>query len=523
MSEKPVLRTSDLRVVKTDPEAGVTDQPTTFEVFQPFGSRVGPNFPVEMLPNTLANYVNASVGSFQMNSSAIAPWILGAVSGSVARKFEVQAAPGWREPLAIFAVVALPSASRKSAAISAISAPLYDYEQEKQAETGNTSAADKTRLTILERRAKTAESKAAQADGVNDEDLVQEAIEAGQKLADAKREASRVFRLISSNTTPERLLTLVAESGGRLVMISDEGDEVFSASSRYASNGGENIDGLLKCESAGTLRVDRANGTQINQPSAQLAMILGIQPVTLDRIASNQEFSRRGLLGRLFIAVPESTVGTRLTRPKAIPSHIENAYHSIIRKLLEIDSELVIIDMDSEAMERLETFRVEIEQRLVGDLESIPSWAGKLAGRVAKIAGLLHCVESAERDLFPAHNPISLATLERAIPIGRWALEHALAAFSGNGPFIDRDLRCWQWIVNRDDAHAEFSERELWQAKKGSTGTISVMRDVRDVLNSLEERGYIGAIDEPVSDGRPGRKPSRRYLPNPEAINHNDG
>ncbi|NCE65327.1 DUF3987 domain-containing protein [Pseudoflavonifractor sp. 524-17] len=57
---------------------------------------------------------------------------LGILATAFQSKYEVEINPDWREPLCLYPVAVAPPGERKSAVISALSGPVYEYEAEQR-------------------------------------------------------------------------------------------------------------------------------------------------------------------------------------------------------------------------------------------------------------------------------------------------------------------------------------------------------------------------------------------------------
>ena len=89
-------------------------------------------------------------------------------------------------------------------------------------------------------------------------------------------EEMRAPRLWTSDSTPERLQSLLADHDERMALISDEGG-IFEIMAGLYSDGKANIDVFLQAHAGRSVRVDRGSRTvYLNKPS--LSFGLAIQP-----------------------------------------------------------------------------------------------------------------------------------------------------------------------------------------------------------------------------------------------------
>jgi replicative DNA helicase len=174
--------------------------------------------------------------------------------------------------------------------------------------------------------------------------------------------------------------------------------------------------------------------------------------------------------------------------------------------------ELLVLDLGEAAAALLRAFEAEVEPRLAadsGDLGHVADWASKLVGAVARIAGLLHLAEHLHSG-FAA--PVTAPTVEAAIAIGRYLIEHALAAFGLMGS--DQTLDDARYVLGRIERTTteRFTRRELFTALP--RGRFPKVDALDPALELLEAHGHIRRADQPAPKG-PGRPPSPAYEVNP--------
>jgi hypothetical protein len=128
-------------------------------------------------------------------------------------------------------------------------------------------------------------------------------------------------------------------------------------------------------------------------------------------------------------------------------------------------------------------------------------WGGKLVGAVARITGLLHMAEHAGSEA-PGDIPVSAATVERAVMVGKYLIEHAKAAFAemGANAVVANAKAVLRWIEHKE--LTSFTRRDLHQGMRGSFKRVL---EIDAPLAVLCERGFIRRRpDSPnSSSGRP--------------------
>lgn len=98
----------------------------------PFSNPNTPDFPVESLPGAVGAFVEQLAESTQTPEEMAGILSLGILATAFQSKYEVEITPDWREPLCLYPVAVAPPGERKSAVISALSGPVYEYEAEQR-------------------------------------------------------------------------------------------------------------------------------------------------------------------------------------------------------------------------------------------------------------------------------------------------------------------------------------------------------------------------------------------------------
>ena len=517
----------------------------------PLGEQVcSTPFPTESLPPTLRAWVEAEAIATQTPSDLPAVIALATISACVAKKFQVEIRRGWREPLNIYWLVAMDPGNRKTGVFDDAVAPLFRYENTSREQQAAAAEAARIRREIKERRLSRAMDKAART-GLPEDSRVAE--ELGVELR-SERVAVVPQRAVD-DVTSERLAAMLAEQGGRLAILSAEGGLFDTAGGRY-SKGIPNLDVYLKSHAGDDLRVDRMNRPPLHVRKPALTLGLAVQPEVIHELGRRRGFRGTGFLARFFYSLPQSLVGQRNVKAPTVPDDVAAAYDALCSSLLalpeqrERDGELIptLVHFDDEAQLIIEDFARQLEPRLGpgGDLAALADWANKLVGGIARLAGLLHFaggvnaaasrqdqsrsfgdigdIGEAKGTLSRASNfagdgqhallgAISGATVQAAITIGRYLLDHVQAAFSlmGTDPDVEHAQRLLAWIQRKE--LNRFTKREAWQTSKGYLNKASQL-DAPLLL--LCEHGYLRE-EVPVRSGA-GRRPGSIYTVNPHLL-----
>jgi replicative DNA helicase len=451
--------------------------------------RLLPPFPVDLLPGWIADMV-AGVAEFTQTPPDLAGCLaLACLATAAGGRAVVEVRPGWREPVNLFTVVALPPGARKSPVFAAMIGPLFAAEQILQ----ETTAPARARADI--------EAKAARAHAIEAEKVAENAYatEHGAKaIADAgaaKNAADDIVvptkpRLIADDITPEQAASLLAQQGGRLAILSPEGGIFTTIAGRYS--GTPNLEVFLKGHAGDHLIVDRKSRDHEYIQRPALTLGLAVQPEVLTDIAAMPGFRGRGLLARILYAVPASTVGRRRigTPPPAEP--VAEAYTATLRSLvinLADWTDPAVIALTPAANDAIRHLEETIEPRLHpdhGDLAPIVDWASKQVGATIRLAGLIHIAAN------PYHGwkqPIPADTITAATQLGTYYLGHALAVFDlmGADPMVDNARHVLDWITRTSTQ--TFTRRDLYRAMP--RGRFRKVTDLDPVLDLLTAHGHI--------------------------------
>jgi len=477
----------------------------------PFGEYRLPRFPTETLPQRMRDRVEAEAEFCQVPTDMPAIVALSVGASAIQKKAVIATKEGHAEPLNLYTVPVLPSGERKSPVISALIAPLSRYEQEESERMESVIAEARCERTIKEKTLEEVQRKAAKG---RDEDAKSDAARIARELEEIR--IPELPRLLADDATPERMATLLYEQGGRLSIFSAEGDLFDLMAGRY-SRTGPNFGIFLKAHSGcDDHRVDRVGRPAVYVSRPALTICLAVQPDVLKGLTDHPGFRGRGLLARFLYALPESRLGRRSNNSRPVPPTVRTAYEEDILALLKLpaspDGSPYLLRMSPEAWQIWNGFEAWIEPKLApfAELNHIADWTGKLAGTVARIAGILHMIEHS-RDTAPWNALIKPETVENAVRIGRYLIPHARAAFDmmDADPLVGDARHMLNWIRKTGLNH--FTERDAFN---GTRGRFKRVKTMRPALDLLEEHRYIRKRILPERKGR-GRSPSPIFEVNP--------
>jgi hypothetical protein len=286
-----------------------------------------------------------------------------------------------------------------------------------------------------------------------------------------------------------------------------------------------NFDVYLKGHAGDPIKAKRMGrpGEECLLPALSVAVC--IQPDVVHGLAREQSLRGKGMLARFFWVIPRGRMGRRLIAPAPVPPKLAKVYHDLMTELWKIpakageDGEPAHwLHFSAEASESFESFEQEVEPRLAedGELSHVADWASKLAGGVARIAGILHAARY-PKDATRRLAPIPRSTVEDAIRLGKeFLLPHALTAFSCMG--ADTRAGVARKVL-------VFLRRKVKRGQKGETvvtkraihqGNRSLFKkaeDVDPVLDLLVRYGWLRL--QPPRSPLPANRPPQTYQVHP--------
>jgi hypothetical protein len=278
---------------------------------------------------------------------------------------------------------------------------------------------------------------------------------------------------------------------------------------------GANLGVYLKGHAGDRLRVDRIGRASEYVPRPALTIGLAVQPEVLRTMADVPELGGLGVLARFLYSVPRSLMGDRNADPDPVPGNLADEYASKLTMLarnLDAAGKPWAIPFTAAGRRLLIEYSAALEPRLgeTGDLRYMRDWAGKLPGAIARVAGLVHLAGSVRGAW---GEEVAPASVESAISVGNYAIEHARATFGlmGADPQVEVSRRVLRWIADR--ALTEFSRRDAFDQLRDQR--LQKVTDLDPALELLLAHGYLARVATSRGPGRP----SIRFRVNPLSQN----
>lgn len=474
-----------------------------------------PRLDAGQLPAVLGEFCAGLAEEKQIPVEIAVAMAIATMATAAQGRYMVRIREGYAEPLNLYTICPLEPANRKSATVEACIAPLKEWERRMAEAMAPQVKEAKSLRATLEKAIENKRGKGARATSFEQIKELQEEI---RELEEQLPEIPQIPRLLADNTTPEALAALMESMGGRIAIITAEGG-IFDILAGMYSKGTPNLDLFLKGHSGDSFRVDRRAACPILLDSPCLTLGISPQPITLAERSASRAFRGRGLDGRFLYFMPESLLGRRKLEPQIMPPVVKARFHDKILTLLpavwsnETPSP-VSLELSRDAYELWLSFAGEVEKGLApgNEFDGLNDWGGKLAGAVARLAGLFHLMTHDR----PEQVKVTAETMGQAVYMGAFLTEHAKAAYAlmGTDETIEAAKKVLGWI--RREAAERFTVRDCHQGLKNQT-IFNHVEAVRGALKELEERGYIRQAtgQERKTVGRP---TSESYDVNPATL-----
>jgi len=506
--------------------------PASGDVWPLLPRPVPPPFPVEALGEEIAAFVNALATQTQTAPDLAALGVLGVLS-SVALTAKVDCGNWEEETLALYILIVSPSGDRKSTVLKKVAAPLYRIEHEALQEAKVKKLEHESRREMLQARKKTLTTRAGKIDDEDGWASTQADLEqVSAELAEAAEFVEP--RLLTDDATPEGLAGLLADHETGIAVLSAESAVIDNLLGHYSDKGKANLHVVCKAYNAERAYVDRRGTAALIIPRPLLGITLFSQPFVLEHVLAHGTARGQGLIGRFILvdASAASYVGRRQIEPPpaAVPQYLHEAWERIVQRVrcandatqpTKGDSEhskggfvgsvasedvrLLTLSLSPSSKKLLTELEVSLEPRQAdgADLATYRDWVSRHHGRVARTAGLLHLAER------PPDQPIPVDTMQRALRIGDYFLEHGQLALSTPDQHQRRALA---WL-SRQEEHI-VSQRDIHHGPLGGHVKVEKAATLAEALvDAGALRPVIGGEEPPSPKG--GRPKGPRYEINP--------
>jgi replicative DNA helicase len=439
------------------------------------GQTEPPPFPVHVFPEWIRSQIDVAATEMQCPPDLPAQLAITALSICAAGRVKVHVSSSWYEPTNTYLVTGLRPGENKSPNVKMMLGPLDEWEQELQEAAERDRGRIETQRKILTKQHSKAVEKGELAEALSIQDEL-------DTLPDTTPP-----RIIADDSTPEKMVDLLQQHGGRIAIVSTEGGVFQLMTGRYSEK--SNLDVYLMAWSGDTIRVDRIgrDGAVVRNPC--LTIGLTVQPSVIEKLSETPELRGRGLTARFMYSVPRSRVGRRdMRRITSVDHAITSLYASHLKGLaatLHAYTDTITVSMSPEALETFVAWRQDLEDRRTpnGDLNIMVDWTIKLESTVARLAGLLHLADGGRHG-----GDINVDVMERAIEVGRYWEAHARIAHELwlPDPVVANAARILRWAI--DCGRPTFTVRDAYSVNRS---TMPRAEDAVEPLQILIEKGWV--------------------------------
>lgn len=481
-------------------------------------------FPTERLGPDLAAIVNAVTAQVQVAPDIPAMISLAAISTAVGGRAQFRIRPGWSEAPSVWTATVAGAGERKSAAEGPFSDALRRIEKKLREEALPEIEEAEQALKVAQARLDDAEKAAIKSKPDTFKLKMDEAKLARRELAELGPVPAPP-RLLFGDITPAAMPQKASQQGGRMAVIHSEGTLIKQMAGLY--NSGTSDTGFaLDAYDGKAMPVDRIGRESIEMESAHLAVGLLIQPVILEKLgrSKDDEMLHNGFVQRFLYSFPPSRLGYQDPRGSvAIPAELIEDMEWRLQTLVDTlwKSPLVrVVTFTDEASEAMYVFQESLQERLRrgGDLHQMASWASKLPGKIARVAGLLALYADAQA------RHVTAEQFEAAVGLAPYFIQHARLCLDLMGANREAQLTpardVLEWLRRRkpDQIRLPFSVRDAQRGVDGNAwGPDGVTSEtVHDAIRVLIDRGWAMPMpEEPRAEGQRGRRPSPKFIPHP--------
>jgi hypothetical protein len=451
-------------------------------------------FPVDDLPTWVQDFVTGLAHATQTPPDLAGSLSLAVIAACAGGKVELEVKENWPETLNDYYVVVLGSGEGKTPVFTKVVEPLVMYERELVTAMQPEIVNARTRQQVAEKRRDKAilDASKARTDIADAEDYAQRTAEAAAAIIVPDEP-----RFIIQDISPEKLGEMLAKQNGRLALLSAEGGVFGAMAGRYEANkkGGPSagLDVWLGAHNGEAIRVDRIGRPSDFVEHAYLTIGIAAQPAVIRGLMADAEMRGRGVLARFNYSIPTSMVGYQNARALPFTQEMQEAWNSRVltmarsfacggRVILSVDAEEILTQYYETIVPRM---------RQSGDLYPVADWVSKHRGRVARIAARLHLADHFDKSS-GWEGWVDVGTMQRAIRLGDYYLNHALIAFDlmGGDETRDRMRYILRLFADRPEKFAQpFTRGHVMEA--GNRSSLPDAPTTQVALNGLVDFNWI--------------------------------
>lgn len=452
------------------------DKYNTWEKIKPRSIK---DFNIQWLPPLHGEYAGALADNLSVSANMTAFSIL--VSLSVATQGRaVEIKQGWSEPTNLYGLLIADRGQKKSQVLRPITGAIYGVERRENSKRKEQISKDTAQLKMLTDKMTALEKQFKKSP---DNKEIQEQIISLQLETDRFKPV-KPLQIAFDDITTEALALKLSDNNGMGAVISSEGGVFDTIAGRY-QHGVANLDLFLKGYTVEPVRVARVNKEQdICLDCPNLCILIAVQPHVLDICLNNEDFLNRGLVDRfLYCPIAEEDRKVTFDTP-AVPASLSDGFKNSFEQLLSRRGDTKIISLSSGARELFAEHYEQIENSKYKEGGLVCPYMSKLAGKVARIAGVLSVAIGEE--------VITAETMDKAINISLWALDSAKYVLES----VSQEQRQADYIISRlkHKGVKSCSGHDLLDWCRNKSLGLNTAKDFDSVKTFMTDNNYMRVV-----------------------------
>ena len=419
------------------------------------------------VPRRMAQAVAASTGT-PVELAALCA--LGVSSACAVGRLKLQINASWQEPAQLFLLGLAPPGTGKSPVFRHMCSPLYALQQAdneaRRAEIAKRNAERDMLQAEIAKARKSGDREAA----------IRKAVELSEKP-----ELFPIHRVIGGDATPERLVELMAQNGGAIAQLDDEGQMLDMAAGQYSDM--PNLTPWLKGYSGGQpIETQRKLGAY-QVEDASLSLLVLTQPAHAETVLLNARVASKGFLARMLVVdiapLPPDSISASLP---PIPQQVQQDYANAVTRMWGIAP--LRLSMTAEAAAVWEDWLTQARKDLWGGpWDALREKEFKLLALPARLACNLALWEG---NVFELDAPL----MAQAVSLSLWFVNCLKARFDPPVPLTEGALDVLAYLKRQKKPRLE--KRALLsnlRSRAKLAGKTAANR--REMLDELTAVGYL--------------------------------
>jgi len=436
-------------------------------------------FPVDVFPDTIAEFVRKSAESINCPEDFIAIPMLSCFAMAMSNKRVVELKKGWREFAILYAAIVGRPGTKKSPALNKAILPLRRLQDEF-------SASYSIEKEKYEKEFEEFESEFQRWKSLSKS----ERLDAGTPI---KPKTPIVKQLITSDATMEAITELMIKNSSSVLCYMDELAGWIKGMNQYKSSGGNEMEMWLKLWSAIFQIINRKGKEPIFGNNPFVNVLGGIQPEVLDIFSGRDN----GLIDRILFAYPAEITPkvTDIEVPEVLDEKLISIFNRLFNAHFKEETKSTEPEKSRFSPAAYNRFKDYVNNTLYKEMVSYQmpyylrgTWA-KFPGYIARFALIIQGMNYGENK--KNLEEIDLDSLNKAIEITKYFMWNAKKVYAKlNASKIDRKVEMAERWINKNGGRA--SLREIYNHKVAGCKNT---KQAKSLFEEMEDR-ELGIISE---------------------------